>query len=163
MNTDEKMLILLVEDDPNDEELTRMALEENKIANEIVIARDGVEAIDFFCGKGIFEGRDVSVLPQVVLLDLKLPKLNGLDVLKHLRQDPRTRSLPVVIFTSSKEEKDLIKSYELGANSFIQKPIDFVQFSSAVKELGVYWVIWNRRPKKMTTAQDSATEESARE
>ncbi len=139
------MLILLVEDDPNDEELTLMALKENKIGNEIVVARDGAEALDFVFAKGKHKDRDPSHLPQVVLLDLKLPKLNGLDVLKKLRSEPKTKNLPIVIFTSSKEEKDLVESYDLGANSYVQKPIDFEQFNKAVKELGVYWILWNKK------------------
>jgi len=139
----EKM-ILLVEDSPDDEELTTRALRQAKIANEIVVARDGAEAVDFLFGEGAYAGRDVSRTPAVVLLDLKLPKLSGLDVLDRLRADPRTRLVPVVILTSSSEEEDMLKSYQLGANSYVRKPVDFGQFALAVSQLGIYWLLLNQ-------------------
>jgi two-component system, response regulator len=139
----EKM-ILLVEDNPDDEELTTRALRQAKIANEIVVARDGAEAVDFLFGEGAYAGRDVSRTPAVVLLDLKLPKLSGLDVLDRLRADPRTRLVPVVILTSSSEEEDMLKSYQLGANSYVRKPVDFGQFALAVSQLGIYWLLLNQ-------------------
>ena len=139
----EKM-ILLVEDSPDDEELTTRALRQAKIANEIVVARDGAEAVDFLFGEGAYAGRDVSRTPAVVLLDLKLPKLSGLDVLDRLRADPRTRLVPAVILTSSSEEEDMLKSYQLGANSYVRKPVDFGQFALAVSQLGIYWLLLNQ-------------------
>jgi len=139
----EKM-ILLVEDSPDDEELTTRALRQAKIANEIVVARDGAEAVDFLFGEGAYAGRDVSRTPAVVLLDLKLPKLSGLDVLDRLRADPRTRLVPAVILTSSSEEEDMLKSYQLGANSYVRKPVDFGQFAQAVSQLGIYWLLLNQ-------------------
>jgi two-component system, response regulator len=139
----EKM-ILLVEDSADDEELTTRALRQAKIANEIVVARDGAEALDFLFGEGAYAGRDVSRAPAVVLLDLKLPKLSGLDVLNRLRADPRTRLVPVVILTSSSEEEDMLKSYQLGANSYVRKPVDFGQFALAVSQLGIYWLLLNQ-------------------
>lgn len=138
-----KKTILLVEDDPDDEMLTRMALEENHLMNEIVVAHDGVEALDYLFGGGKYAGRDLTDLPQVVLLDLKLPKLNGLDVLRAIRADDRTRLLPVVILTSSNEETDLLAGYNLGVNSYVLKPVDFHQFTEAVKQLGLYWFLLN--------------------
>lgn len=141
-----KKTILLVEDDPDDEMLTRMALEENHLMNEIVVAHDGVEALDYLFGGGKYAGRDLTDLPQVVLLDLKLPKLNGLDVLRAIRADDRTRLLPVVILTSSNEETDLLAGYNLGVNSYVLKPVDFHQFTEAVKQLGLYWLLLNESP-----------------
>ncbi|CAA9230601.1 MAG: Two-component transcriptional response regulator, LuxR family [uncultured Chloroflexi bacterium] len=138
------MTILLVEDNPDDEELTRIALAESKIANELVVARDGVEAVDYLFGTGTFAGRDLSAMPQVVLLDLKLPKLTGLEVLRRMRADERTRYLPVVVLTSSDEEQDLLESYGLGANSYVRKPVDFAQFVESVRQLGLYWLVLNR-------------------
>ncbi|MDC4206961.1 MAG: response regulator (plasmid) [Candidatus Manganitrophus sp.] len=138
-----KKTILLVEDDPDDEMLTRMALEENHLMNEIVVAHDGAEALDYLFGGGKYAGRDLTDLPQVVLLDLKLPKLNGLDVLRAIRADDRTRLLPVVILTSSNEETDLLAGYNLGVNSYVLKPVDFHQFTEAVKQLGLYWLLLN--------------------
>ena len=139
-------LILLVEDNPDDEALTLRALRKNSIRNEVLVARDGVEALDYLFGTGAYEGRDTTIKPQVILLDLKLPKIDGLEVLRRLCADERTRLLPVVILTSSKEEHDLVNSYSLGANSYIRKPVDFVQFTKAVGQLGLYWLLLNEAP-----------------
>jgi two-component system response regulator len=136
-------IILLVEDNPDDELLTVRALKKHNIANEIVVAKDGVEALDYLFGTGSYAGRDLSLMPQLVLLDLKLPKLDGLEVLGRLRAGERTRRLPVVVLTSSREEQDLIKCYDLGVNSYIRKPVDFAQFSEAVRQLGLYWFVLN--------------------
>lgn len=136
-------VILLVEDNPKDEELTLRALGKSNILNPIVIARDGVEALDYLFARGAHVNRPAAALPQVILLDLKLPKLDGLEVLRTLRLDERTKLLPVVILTSSVEEQDLIRSYSLGANSYVRKPVDFVQFSEAVRQLGLYWLVLN--------------------
>jgi two-component system, response regulator len=138
--------ILLVEDNPDDVALTERALKKARIANELVIARDGPEALDFLFGTGAHAGRDTGIAPEVVLLDLKLPKLDGLEVLRRLRDDRRTRLLPVVVLTSSKEDRDLTRSYELGANSYIRKPVDFKQFVKAVQDLGLYWLVLNEPP-----------------
>jgi CheY-like chemotaxis protein len=139
-------IILLVEDNPDDELLTRRALKRANILNELVVARDGAEALDFLFGQGVYEGRDMSIAPQVVLLDLRLPKLDGLEVLSRLRADERTQFLPVVILTSSDEEKDIVESYRLGANSYVRKPVDFGKFSDAVRQLGLYWLVLNEGP-----------------
>ncbi len=139
----EEKTILLVEDNPDDEALTLRALERAKICNEVVVARDGVEALDYLFGTGPHAGRDTSLVPQVVLLDLKLPKVDGLDVLRRLRADERTRFLPVVILTSSSEERDRIDGYKLGANSYVRKPVDFTRFAEAVRHLGLYWLLLN--------------------
>ncbi|MCG3110535.1 MAG: response regulator [Candidatus Manganitrophus sp.] len=141
-----KKTILLVEDNPDDELLTRMALQENNLLNEIVVAHDGVEALDYLFGRGRYAGRDLNDKPQVVLLDLKLPKLDGLDVLRAIRADDRTKFLPVVILTSSNEEQDLLAGYSFGANSYVRKPVDFHQFTDAVKQLGLYWLLLNEPP-----------------
>ncbi len=135
--------ILLVEDNPDDEALALRALRRSGIANEIIVVRDGVEALDYLLGTGPYKG-DPPSLPQVVLLDLKLPKLNGLDVLGRLRADPRTRRLAVVVLTSSNEEEDIIASYNLGANSYVRKPVNFNDFAKAVQELGLYWLVLNQ-------------------
>lgn len=136
-------MILLIEDNRDDEALTLRALKKNNIKNEVVVARDGVAALDFLFGTGEFEGRDLTQMPQVVLLDLKLPKIDGLEVLRRMRADERTQLLPVVILTSSNEEQDLINGYGLGANSYIRKPVDFTHFMEAVRQLGLYWLILN--------------------
>ncbi|PLS86597.1 MAG: two-component system response regulator [Actinobacteria bacterium] len=141
-------IILLVEDNPDDELLTRRALKKNNIGNEVVVARDGVEALDYLFGTGAYEGRDLSVMPQVILLDLKLPKLDGLEVLRRLRGNERTSLLPVVILTSSKEQQDLVDGYGYGANSYIRKPVDFAQFIEAVRQLGLYWLVLNETPRR---------------
>ena len=137
-------MILLVEDDPRDEALTLRALTMNMNADEIAVVRDGAEALDFLLGTGAHAGRDTAVTPKVVLLDLKLPKVDGLEVLRRMRLDPRTARLPVVIFTSSSEDEDVISSYSLGANSYVRKPVDFEQFLEATKQLGLYWLEINQ-------------------
>jgi len=139
-------IILLVEDNADDETLTIRALKKNNIRNEVVVARDGAEAIDYLFGQGAHEGRDTSALPQIVLLDLKLPKVSGLDVLRRIRADTRTKRLPVVILTSSKQDSDVLDGYDLGANSYIQKPVDFTAFAEAVRQLGLYWLVLNEAP-----------------
>src|SRR5437879_9236228 len=136
-------IILLIEDNPEDEALTLRALEKNNIKNEVVVARNGAEALDYLFGTGPYAGRDLTVMPQVTLLDLKLPKVDGLEVLRQLRANELTRLLPVVILTSSNEEQDRVNGYGLGANSYVRKPIDFGQFMDAVRELGLYWLILN--------------------
>jgi two-component system, response regulator len=139
-------IILLVEDNPDDVALTLRAFKKNHISNKVVVAKDGLEALVYLAGTGIFAGRDVDALPVVVLLDLKLPRIDGLEVLKQIRLNPFTKLLPVVILTSSSEEKDLVKGYELGANSYVRKSVDFEQFVEAVKLLGLYWLLWNEPP-----------------
>src|SRR5262249_10151452 len=139
-------IILLVEDSPDDEKLTLRALKKNNVGNEVVVVRDGLEALDYLFGTGSYAGRDLTMMPEVMLLDLKLPKLDGLEVLRRLRADARTRLLPVVILTSSNEEGDRINGYGLGANSYVRKPVDFVQFSEAARQLGLYWLVLNEPP-----------------
>jgi two-component system response regulator len=139
-------IILLVEDNPDDEMLTLRALQKNNIKNEVVVARDGVEALDYLFGTGKYSQRDPNQAPHVILLDLKLPKLDGLEVLRRLRADTRTKLLPVVILTSSNEDQDRLMGYDLGANSYVRKPVDFNQFIDAVRQLGLYWLILNERP-----------------
>lgn len=138
--------ILLVEDNPDDEALAIRALKRHHISNEIVVAHDGVEALDYLFGTGPYVGRDISAKPTVILLDLKLPRVDGLEVLRRLREDERTRLLPVVILTTSREEQDMLSSYSLGCNSYIRKPVDFVQFSEAIRQLGMYWLLMNEPP-----------------
>jgi two-component system response regulator len=142
-------VILLVEDNPDDEALTLRALRKNNIRNDVVVAHDGAEALDYLLGLRAHEGRDTSVLPQIVLLDLNLPKVDGLEVLRRIRADERTRRLPVVILTSSKEESDLLGGYDRGANSYIRKPVDFTEFAEAVRQLGLYWLVLNEGPPEL--------------
>jgi two-component system response regulator len=139
-------VILLVEDNADDEALTMRALKKNNITNKIVVARDGVEALDYLFGTGLYAGRDTSEQPELILLDLKLPKVDGFEVLKKLRGDKRTKLLPVVILTSSKEQQDIVNGYGLGANSYVRKPVDFQHFVDAVRQLGLYWLLLNERP-----------------
>lgn len=139
-------IVLLVEDNPDDEALTLRAFKKSNLRNRVVVVRDGVEALDYLFGIGTHAERDTSDIPQLILLDLKLPKVDGLEVLARIRSDERTRSLPVVILTSSKEQEDLVASYSLGANSYIRKPVDFVQFVQAVQQLGLYWLVLNQFP-----------------
>lgn len=139
-------IILLVEDNPDDEELTLLALKESNILNEMVVVRDGVEALDYLFAAGRYENRDPRRSPQLVLLDLKLPKLDGLEVLRRLRADPRTELLPVVILTSSGEEEDVIASYRSGANGYVRKPVEFQRFADAIKHVGLYWLVLNETP-----------------
>ena len=140
-------LILIVEDNPDDEEMTLRSLSHAGLANDVQVVRDGAEALDFLFGKGEFTGRDLSVMPAVVLLDLKLPKLSGIDVLTRMRQQEPTRSIPVVILTSSSEDEDMIRSYDSGANSYVRKPVVFTDFASVVSQLGLYWMLLNQIPK----------------
>ncbi len=139
-------VILLVEDNPDDVQLTLRALKKSKIANDVVIAQDGVEAMDYLFATGKYTGRDRRILPQVILLDLKMPRLDGFEVLHRLRSDERTRLLPVVVLTTSSEDRDRVESYKLGANSYIRKPVDFEQFVDAVQQLGLYWLVLNEAP-----------------
>jgi len=138
--------ILLVEDNPNDVELTLHALKKNNIANKIHVVRDGAEALEFLFGSGVYVGRDLNHPPKVILLDLKLPKVDGMEVLKRIKSDERTRPIPVVVLTSSREERDIVESYRLGVNSYITKPVDFEQFTEAVRQLGLYWLLLNQAP-----------------
>ncbi len=139
-------VFLLVEDNPVDVSLTQRAFRRAGILNEMVVAQDGVEALDYLFGTGAYAGRDLSNPPVVVLLDLKLPRIDGLEVLRRIRADDRTRLLPVVILTSSKEERDVVESYSLGCNSYVRKPVDFDQFAEAVRQLGLYWMVLNEAP-----------------
>jgi two-component system response regulator len=139
-------VILLAEDNPDDVKLTERALKKSNILNEVVVAQDGVEAVDYLFGTGKYAGRDTKMLPQVVLLDLKMPRMDGLEVLQRIRANERTKFLPVVILTTSSEDKDRVESYKLGANSYIRKPVDFDQFVAAVQNLGLYWLVLNEAP-----------------
>jgi len=147
----ESKTILLVEDNPDDEALTLRALKRNNILNEVIVARDGAEALDYLFARGPHSGRDTSKQPEVILLDLKLPKVDGLEVLQQIKQDERIRRLVVVILTSSNEERDIIAGYDLGANSYIRKPVDFNQFMEAVRQLGLYWLALNVSPPHART------------
>jgi two-component system response regulator len=141
-----KKIILLVEDNPDDVDLTLRAFKKSRITNEVVVARDGVQALEYLTSTGMYAGNTIEDLPQVVLLDLHLPKVSGLEVLRAMRADPRTKLLPVVVLTSSGEENDIVESYELGANSYIRKPVDFEQFLDAAQHLGLYWLVLNQTP-----------------
>ncbi|MFZ1240794.1 MAG: response regulator [Anaerolineae bacterium] len=140
--------ILLVEDNPNDAELALRALKKNNLANNVAVVTDGEEALDFVFARGAFGQRNIENGPKVILLDLKLPKVDGLEVLRAIKGDPRTKSIPVVVLTSSKEERDIVESYKLGANSYIVKPVEFDKFVAAVKDLGLYWLLLNQPPTK---------------
>jgi CheY-like chemotaxis protein len=142
----EEKIILLVEDNPDDVTLTERALKKSHILNKLIVAKDGAEALDYIFGTGNYSGRDTGIMPEVILLDLKIPKIDGLEVLKRIRSDKRTNILPVVILTSSKEENDLITGYTLGANSYIRKPVNFNQFVEAIRQLGLYWLVLNEAP-----------------
>ena len=146
--TMENVTILLVEDNPDDEALTLRALKKNHIGNKVLVVRDGAEALDFLFCTGIYADRDPHEMPQVTLLDLKLPKVDGLEVLRRLRADERTHTLPIVILTSSNEEKDVVEGYQLGANSYVRKPVDFNEFLEAAKHLGLYWLVLNHLPPR---------------
>jgi two-component system, response regulator len=139
-------VMLLVEDNPDDEELALLAFERSHIANEMIVVRDGQEALDYFFATAAQSGKDAKPLPQLVLLDLKLPKVDGLEVLRRLRADPRTRRLPVVVLTSSREEEDLLSTYDLGANSYVRKPVEFSAFAEAIHQLQLYWLVLNEAP-----------------
>lgn len=143
----EQSMILLVEDHPGDEQLALRAFKQSAVAARIVVARDGVEALDYLFARGAHAGRDARDLPRVMLLDLKLPRLDGLEVMQQVRADQRTRFLPIVVLTSSAEQEDLVESYRLGANSYVRKPVDFGQFADAVKQLGLYWLVLNQVPR----------------
>jgi CheY-like chemotaxis protein len=142
----EDKIILLVEDNPDDVALTIRAFRKNDISNKIIVAKDGVEALDYLFKTGMYASRDIKEIPVIVLLDLKLPKIDGLEVLRKIRQNEFTRLLPVVILTSSTEEQDKISGYNLGANSYVRKPVDYNQFAEAIKYLGLYWLVWNEPP-----------------
>lgn len=139
-------IILLVEDNPDDEMLTLRALRKNNIGNEVIVVRDGAEALDFLFCTGAYADRDFHDMPQLILLDIKLPKIDGLEVLRRIRADQRTSLLPVVMLSSSKEEQDLVEAYKGGANSYIRKPVDFTQFAESIKQLGLYWLVLNEPP-----------------
>jgi len=145
----QKRTILLVEDNPDDVELTLRALKQHNISNEIAVVRDGAEALDYLFATGPYAERDTSATPAVVILDLKLPKVDGLEVLQRLRADERTALIPVVILTSSKEERDMVNGYKFGANSYVQKPVDFTQFIEAARQLGLYWLVINEPPPRL--------------
>ena len=143
-----KSILLLIEDNPSDIDLTRRALEKARVANELTVVEDGRDALDYVFGEGAHAGRDVADLPALTLLDLKLPKIDGMEVLSRIRADARTKILPVVILTSSKEEQDVAAGYDAGVNSYIRKPVDFAQFAEAIKQLGLYWLVWNEAPPR---------------
>lgn len=139
-------VVLLVEDNPDDEELTRLAFDNSRLLNELVVVRDGAEALEYLFATGRYSERNAERVPQVILLDLKLPKVSGLDVLRRIREDDRTQMIPVVVLTSSKEEEDIVRSYKLGANAYVRKPVDFNEFSEAATQLGVFWLLLNQPP-----------------
>jgi two-component system, response regulator len=143
----DETIFLLVEDNPDDELFTRRTLKKSNVCNQLVVAHDGAEALDYLFCTGTHEGRDSGTMPQVILLDLDLPKIDGLEVLKRIRSDERTRRLPTVIFTSSEDQEDLVAGYGFGANSYVRKPLDFAQFRAAVQELGMYWMVLNEVPR----------------
>jgi CheY-like chemotaxis protein len=147
MSETNEIEILLVEDNQDDLDMALRALRKANLANHIQIARDGTEALDFLFGRGIYVGRKIENGPKVILLDLKLPKIDGMEVLKRVKNDPRTKAIPVVILTSSKEQRDVVESYHLGVNSYIVKPVNFIQFAEAVQKLGLYWLLLNQPPK----------------
>ncbi|MBZ5568590.1 MAG: response regulator [Acidobacteriia bacterium] len=146
MKSQSPVEILLVEDDPRDVELTKHALQRDNLCNNIHVAGDGEEALDFLFGRGVYDNRQNGPNPYLVLLDLRLPKIDGLEVLREIKNNPRTRMVPVIVLTSSREQKDLVESYRLGVNSYIQKPVDFLQFQFAVRQVGLYWLLLNRAP-----------------
>ena len=143
----EQVEILLVEDNPSDVELTLVALKENNLSNKIEVVRDGAEALDFVFGTGAYVGRRVEDHPKIILLDLKLPKIDGIEVLRRIKTDPRTRAIPVIVLTTSREDRDVTETYNLGVNSYIVKPVDFEQFTQAVRTLGLYWLLLNQPPR----------------
>ena len=149
---EDKRIILLVEDNADDTELTRHAVRKHHVANELVAVQDGAEALEYLFGTGAYADRDTRVMPTVILLDLKLPKVDGLEVLRQLRADPRTKLIPVVILTSSEEERDRIEGYSLGCNSYIRKPVDYDQFSKSITQLGLYWLVLNEPPPGVETS-----------
>ena len=146
MKTEREVEILLVEDSPSDEELTILALKKYHLANNIFVVRDGAEALDYIFGAGKYSGSDANQNLRVILLDLKLPKVDGLEVLRRIKADPKTKQIPVVVLTSSSEERDMVKSYKLGVNSYIVKPVDFKQFTESIRQIGMYWLLLNERP-----------------
>lgn len=149
MKANHHKVILLVEDNPNDEELTIMAFEKNNITNEVIVARDGVQALDYLFCTGLYQDRDKISNPKLVLLDLKLPKVDGLEVLQKIRENEQTKHTPVVILTSSKEQKDILKAYNLGTNAYVRKPVDFNEFTNSIKQLGLFWLILNECPERV--------------
>ena len=148
MQEPEAVEILLVEDNPNDVELTLHALKKNNVANEVKVVRDGAEALDFIMARGPFAHRDINRGPKLILLDLTLPKVDGIEVLRQTKADPRTKMIPIVVLTSSKEERDIVDSYQLGVNSYMLKPVDFAQFTESVRSLGLYWLVYNQAPHR---------------
>jgi two-component system response regulator len=148
MQEPEAVEILLVEDNPNDVELTLHALKANNVANDIKVVRDGAEALDFIMARGPYAGRDIDRGPKLILLDLKLPKVDGIEGLRQTKTDPRTKMIPIVVLTSSKEERDIVESYQLGVNSYMVKPVDFAQFTESVRSLGLYWLVYNQAPHR---------------
>jgi two-component system, response regulator len=138
--------VLIVEDNPDDEELIMLALQKHNLANDLHVVRDGAEALDYVFGQGQYEGRDIHATPRIILLDLKLPKVDGLQVLREIKSDERTKRIPVIVITTSREERDIVESYDLGVNSYMVKPVDFHQFTDAVKHMGFYWLLLNQPP-----------------